>query len=115
MDDDNDGKVDEESCSGKIPTGPFSRHDTESPLVASIPTTPEVKIITPPPTPDYEEPSQPLNEICGNGIDDDNDGVVDEQDCIPEPETQPTSPPSPEPTLPPVADIPTEPEVDVTK
>ena len=45
VDDDNDGTVDEGSCSGKIPTGPFSRHDAESPLVAAIRTEPEVEIM----------------------------------------------------------------------
>ena len=43
VDDDNDGTVDEEICSEKIPSGPFSRHYTESPLVATIPTAPEVE------------------------------------------------------------------------
>lgn len=43
IDDDIDGTVMRRECLVTIPTGPFSRHDTESPLVTSIPTESEVE------------------------------------------------------------------------
>jgi hypothetical protein len=67
--DDDDGTVDEEDCTmpEEGETVPTPRPTPRpSPPVASIPDSPEAEII---------------NEICGNGFDDDGDGMTDEQDC----------------------------------
>jgi hypothetical protein len=98
-----------------------------------FPTNPEAEIITPPPTL-FEEPCPPfcfftrpptppvasiptnpeaeiiLNEFCGNQSDDDRDGTIDEEECIPTPTSSGESEeeivtPTPSPTPPPLAHI----------
>jgi Bacterial lectin len=63
--------------------------------------------LAPVPQPTEPETPTPTQEICGNGVDDDGDGMVDEEDCVSPPTEEPPTPETPTPTPEPETPTPT--------